>query len=53
MASGGLGSGLPASVGVALGERTSKRDRPVLAFIGDGSFQYSVQSSTIRKPSKR
>lgn len=44
MASGGLGFGLPASVGVALGERTSKRDRPVLAFIGDGSFQYSVQS---------
>ena len=44
MASGGLGFGLPASVGVALGERASKRDRPVLAFIGDGSFQYSVQS---------
>ncbi len=44
MASGGLGFGLPASVGVALGERTSGRNRPVIAFIGDGSFQYSVQS---------
>ena len=44
MASGGLGFGLPASVGVALAERATKRERPVLAVIGDGSFQYSVQS---------
>lgn len=43
-ASGGLGFGLPASVGIALGERDTGRDRPVLAVIGDGSFQYSVQS---------
>ena len=43
-ASGGLGFGLPASVGIALGERDSGRNRPVIAIIGDGSFQYSVQS---------
>jgi benzoylformate decarboxylase len=43
-ASGGLGWNLPASVGVALGERDSGRNRPVIAIIGDGSFQYSVQS---------
>ena len=44
MASGGLGFGLPAAVGLALAERTSGRDRPVLAFIGDGSLHYSVQA---------
>ena len=43
-ASGGLGWNLPASVGIALAERESGRDRPVVAIIGDGSFQYSVQS---------
>ncbi len=43
-ASGGLGWNLPASVGIALGERDSGRRRPVLAIIGDGSFQYSVQA---------
>lgn len=43
-ASGGLGWNLPASVGIALGERDSGRDRPVVAIIGDGSFQYSIQS---------
>jgi benzoylformate decarboxylase len=43
-ASGGLGWNLPASVGIALAERDSGRNRPVLAIIGDGSFQYSVQS---------
>jgi len=43
-ASGGLGWNLPASVGIALDERDSGRDRPVIAIIGDGSFQYSVQS---------
>ncbi|MDA8028703.1 MAG: benzoylformate decarboxylase [Nitrospiraceae bacterium] len=42
-ASGCLGWGLPASVGLALGERISGRNRPVVAFMGDGSFQYSVQ----------
>jgi benzoylformate decarboxylase len=31
-------------VGIALAERDSGRNRPVIAIIGDGSFQYSVQS---------
>jgi benzoylformate decarboxylase len=43
-ASGGLGWSLPASVGIALGEREAGRNRPVIMIIGDGSFQYSVQS---------
>jgi len=43
-ASGGLGWNLPAAVGIALAERDSGRNRPVIAVIGDGSFQYSVQS---------
>ncbi|MGQ3671872.1 benzoylformate decarboxylase [Xanthobacter sp. TB0136] len=43
-ASGSLGWGLPAAVGIALAERESGRNRPVLAIIGDGSFQYSIQA---------
>ncbi|MGO9958903.1 MAG: benzoylformate decarboxylase [Solirubrobacteraceae bacterium] len=43
-ASGGLGWNLPASVGIALAERDAGRNRPVIAVIGDGSFQYSLQS---------
>ncbi len=43
-ASGALGWGLPASVGIAMGERDTGRNRPVMAVIGDGSFQYTVQS---------
>jgi benzoylformate decarboxylase len=43
-ASGGLGWDMPAAVGLALAERKSGRNRPVLALMGDGSFQYSVQS---------
>jgi len=43
-ASGVLGWGLPASVGIALGERETGRNRPVIMIIGDGSFQYSIQS---------
>jgi benzoylformate decarboxylase len=43
-ASGGLGFCLPASVGIALAERDSGRNRPVIVIMGDGSFQYSVQS---------
>lgn len=43
-ASGGLGWDLPASVGIALAERDSGRNRPVLTIIGDGSFQYSIQA---------
>ncbi|HEY6401662.1 MAG TPA: thiamine pyrophosphate-dependent enzyme, partial [Blastocatellia bacterium] len=30
--------------GIALAERDSGRNRPVIAIIGDGAFQYSVQS---------
>lgn len=37
-ASGGLGWGLPASMGVALADP----DRPVVAIIGDGSAHYSI-----------
>ncbi|WBB77328.1 benzoylformate decarboxylase [Micromonospora sp. WMMD882] len=44
MASGGLGFGLPAAVGIALAERHTGRGRPVVAVIGDGSFHYSVQA---------
>ena len=43
-ASGGLGYGLPAAVGIALAERHSGRKRPVIAIIGDGSFQYASQA---------
>jgi len=43
-ASGILGWNLPAAVGIALAERDSRRNRPIIAVIGDGSFQYSVQS---------
>ena len=35
---------LPAAVGVALGDRARGVKRHVLATIGDGSFQYSVQA---------
>jgi benzoylformate decarboxylase len=44
LASGGLGWDLPASVGIALAERDSGRNRPVIMIVGDGSFQYSAQS---------
>lgn len=43
-ASGALGWDLPAAVGIALAERDSGRNRPVLAVIGDGSLQYSIQA---------
>ncbi|QUQ67120.1 benzoylformate decarboxylase [Kutzneria sp. CA-103260] len=43
-ASGGIGWGVPAAVGVALGDRERGVRRPVIATIGDGSFQYSVQA---------
>jgi benzoylformate decarboxylase len=43
-ASGALGWGLPASVGVALAERDSGRNRPVIAIMGDGASQYAIQS---------
>jgi len=38
-ASGGLGHGLPAAVGVALG----RPDKRVIAVLGDGSSLYSIQ----------
>ena len=44
MASGALGWGMPAAVGLALAEKRTGRRRPVVAIIGDGSFQYSPQS---------
>jgi benzoylformate decarboxylase len=43
-ASGGIGWGVPAAVGLALGYRAKGIDRKVVATIGDGSFQYSVQA---------
>ncbi|MET8331404.1 benzoylformate decarboxylase [Streptomyces sp. NPDC005181] len=43
-ASGGIGWALPAAVGIALGDRDRGVTRPVIGLIGDGSFQYSVQS---------
>jgi benzoylformate decarboxylase len=43
-ASGGIGWGTPAAVGVAIGDRNRGVDRPVVGLIGDGSFQYSVQA---------
>src|SRR6478752_2457917 len=43
-ASGGIGWGVPAAVGVALGDRARGIKRAVVATIGDGSFQYSVQA---------
>ncbi len=40
MASGGLGYGLPASVGIALG----RPERRTVCLIGDGSAMYSIQA---------
>lgn len=42
--SGGIGWGVPAAVGVALGDRARGVRRCVVATIGDGSFQYSIQA---------
>lgn len=42
--SGGIGWGVPGAVGVALGDRARGRKRVVVATIGDGSFQYSIQA---------
>jgi len=43
-ASGGLGWGEPAAVGIAIAQKKLGTGRPVIAVIGDGAFQYSVQS---------
>lgn len=40
LASGGIGWGLPASVGVSM----ANPDRPVVCYSGDGSAMYSIQS---------
>ncbi len=44
MSSGGLGWDMPAAVGLAIAEKRSGRNRPVILIIGDGSFQYSPQA---------
>ncbi len=47
MASGGLGYGLPAAVGVALANQHAGKDpvqERVVAVIGDGSMMYSIQA---------
>ena len=51
-ASGGLGWNVPAAVGVALAEKVSGKNRPVVAIIGDGSFQYSIQGIWTAKQQK-
>jgi benzoylformate decarboxylase len=43
-ASGGLGWGAPAAVGIALALKTQQIKRSVVAVIGDGALQYSIQS---------
>jgi benzoylformate decarboxylase len=43
VASGGLGWGAPAAVGIALAQKKTGSGRPVVALIGDGSLQYSIQ----------
>jgi benzoylformate decarboxylase len=43
-ASGGIGWGLPAAVGIALADRDRGVSRPVVGLLGDGSSQYSVQA---------
>ena len=42
--SGGIGWGVPGAVVLALGDRERGVDRTIVATIGDGSFQYSIQS---------
>jgi benzoylformate decarboxylase len=42
-ASGGLGWGAPAAVGIAMAQKKTGNGRPVIAFMGDGAMQYSVQ----------
>jgi benzoylformate decarboxylase len=42
--SGGLGYGLPASIGVAIAEEEKQNSKNVLCYLGDGSYQYYPQS---------
>jgi benzoylformate decarboxylase len=44
MASGGLGYGMPAAVGVALGRQRKGMVGRTIALIGDGSSMYSIQA---------
>lgn len=44
MASGGLGHGMPAAIGVALGRQKLGLPGRVIALIGDGSSLYSIQA---------
>lgn len=44
MASGGLGYGMPAAVGVALGRQRKGMAGRTIALIGDGSSMYSIQA---------
>jgi len=48
-ASGGLGHGLPAAVGVAL----AQRQRRVIGLLGDGSTMYGIQGLWISVPSHK
>lgn len=44
--SGGLGTmgfGLPAAIGATFGQRDTQTQRPVVAFLGDGGLQMSIQ----------
>ena len=45
MDSGGLGYGMPAAVGVALGKPGNR----VICLIGDGSSMYSIQAAMERR----
>ena len=44
MASGGLGHGMPAAVGVALARQRQQQPGRVICLIGDGSSLYSIQA---------
>ncbi|HEX6478087.1 MAG TPA: benzoylformate decarboxylase [Ktedonobacteraceae bacterium] len=44
LAAGGLGFDLPAAAGLALAQRRTGQNRQVIAVIGDGAFQYSIQA---------
>jgi benzoylformate decarboxylase len=44
MASGGLGWGMPAAVGIALGRKKLSLPGRVIGLIGDGSAMYSIQA---------
>ena len=43
-AAGGLGFDLPAAAGLALAQQRTGQNRQVIAVIGDGAFQYSIQA---------